>query len=266
MSPTVSDVSAWNPDALKLTSEGIRGLASQLDDRMRELIAGQDSLCESWDGVAADSATKRISRENSTASLVAHALQQLAQEFESGAAVIGSARDHVISTVNGIRQRGFAVGEDGTVDASTLTVWLVMAPADTRDAARLRLEREAAELSLALLDALRQAESAASDVSRRVRESLSEVTSAGRDAVPGRIAESPDGEFSWAPDVPATVAASTIGVMVDATGEGLVSAAKASGDDVARLIGRRLGPFGAVLGAVPAIADDINGGMGPRRP
>ncbi|MEV0946550.1 hypothetical protein [Rhodococcus sp. NPDC049939] len=53
--------------------------------------------------------------------------------------------------------------------------------------------------------------------------------------------------------------------MTDKTGEALKSAAKASAaaytDDVARNIGRGLGPLGAVVGTVPAIMNDIKGGM-----
>ena len=262
MSPTVSQVSAWNPGALRSTAEGIEGLVAQLDDRMEELASGQHTLLETWEGTAADAAATRVDRERSTGGLIADALGEVARAYRDGAASIESVREHLTVLVRGLRLRGFHVGDDGVVDASGLVGWLVLAPPATRDVARLELEREAAELTLVVLDALRQSDSAASEVVERVRDSLSAVTFAGQAAVPGRIVGSSGGEFSWQPDVPATVAASSVGLMVDATRGGLVAAAGTSGDDVARLIGRGMGPFGAVLGAVPAIANDIDGGMG----
>ncbi|BCN83114.1 WXG100 family type VII secretion target [Prescottella equi] len=261
MSPTVSQVLSWNPDALALTADGVDRLIAELDDRMGDLAAGQNTLVESWDGIAADSATARVERERSTGGRVAAALGEVAQAYREGAASVASVREHLTSLVRSVRTRGFKVADDGTVDASGLVGWLVLAPPAARDVARVEFEREAAGLTIAVVDALRQADSAATQVIGRVRDSLSAVTSAGQAAVPGRIEESGSGEFSWKPDVPATVAASTVGLMVDATRGGLVSAAAASGDDVARLIGRGMGPFGVVLGAVPAVANDINGGM-----
>ncbi|QCQ90443.1 WXG100 family type VII secretion target [Rhodococcus sp. SGAir0479] len=261
MSPTVSQVLAWNPNALISTAEGVDGLVARLDERMGDLAAGQNTLVETWDGIAADSATARIERERSTAGRVTAALGGVAQAYREGAASIASVREHLTSLVHSVRSRGFQIADDGTVDASGLVGWLVLAPPAARDVARLELEREAAELTIAVVDALRQAGSAATQVIGRVRDSFAAVTSAGQAALPGRFETSGTGAFSWKPDVPATVAASTVGMMVDATRGGLVSAAEASGDDVARLIGRGMGPFGVVLGAVPAIANDIDGGM-----
>lgn len=80
-------------------------------------------------------------------------------------------------------------------------------------------------------------------------------------AVAGDVITVGNDKFTLAPDIPTTVAASTIGVMADGTGDLLKSAAVSSADDVARNIGRGLGPFGAAIGTVPAIMADIDGGM-----
>ncbi len=168
-----------------------------------------------------------------------------------------------MSMVEAARSQGFAVNDNGTVDPSGLLGWLPLAPPETRDQVRLQIERQAAELTLAVVESLRQASSAADDALHRLQAAIEALEGRGADAIPGEVIASEGGGFSWKPDVPATVAASSIGLVADATKEGLVSAARSSGDDVARIIGRGFGPFGAAIGTVPAIANDINGGMDP---
>lgn len=231
--------------------------------QMDDLEAAQATLAESWAGSAADVATRRIVRERQLAAAISDGIGAVAREFRDAAAATESARNYVSSTVDAARSQGFAVNDNGTVDPTGVLGWLPLAPPAVRDQVRIQIERQAAELTLAILESLRQAESAADDALRRLQAAIEALEERGADAAPGEVVRSEGGGFSWKPDVPATVAASSIGLVADATKEGLTSAAKSSGDDVARLIGRGLGPFGAAIGTVPAIVNDINGGMDP---
>ncbi|AOW94559.1 hypothetical protein BFN03_07105 [Rhodococcus sp. WMMA185] len=202
-------------------------------------------------------------------SAVAGALADVAEQYRGAAGIVDGARSHLVSVVSDARGRGFNVEDDGWVDPAGLIAWLVLAPEHTRDAARLRIEKEAAELTLVVVDALRQARDAAVDAANRIQGAIDALQQAGQAAVPGNVVDHGDGGFTMVPDWPSTIAASTIGVMTDKTGKALESAAKASAaaytDDVARNIGRGLGPLGAVVGTVPAIVNDIKGGMDPTK-
>ncbi|WP_139277728.1 hypothetical protein [Rhodococcus marinonascens] len=133
----------------------------------------------------------------------------------------------------------------------------------------MRIKKEAAELTLVVVDALRQADEAAVAAASRIQAAIDALQQAGHAAIPGNVVDHGDGGFTMVPDWPSTIAASTIGVMTDKTGKALTNAAAAtaaaSADDVARTIGRGLGPFGAAIGTVPAIANDIKGGMDPTK-
>ncbi len=129
----------------------------------------------------------------------------------------------------------------------------------------MALRLEAAELTRQLLDALRQAEAAAEGVSSRLAPHIGAAQKLALLSSNGSVVEDADGGFSWQPDYPATFASATIGVMTDVTEKGLTKAAVSSVDDVGKLIGKRLGPAGAVLGVIPAINNDIAGGMSPTK-
>ncbi|MFZ2529176.1 MAG: hypothetical protein WAX14_16225 [Rhodococcus sp. (in: high G+C Gram-positive bacteria)] len=204
-------------------------------------------------------------RERSLGSAIATALQQSADAYRTGAVIIEGARMHLTTVVRTAEQHDFTVHDDGTVDASSQIALLhLLLPDRGRfEIARVRIERDAAVLTVAVLDALLQADAAARETSTRITTAVTILGDAGRAATPGKVVRSENGEFSWRPDVEATVAASTIGVMADATGLGLTSAAIASADDVARSIARGVGPFATAIGTVPAIKNDIEGGMEP---
>lgn len=261
MSLGVAAVAAWNPDDLRTTADGLDRLADRLDDRFHGLISDQDALAEQWTGTAANTAAIRVVRERSLAGSIAEALLHVAEVYRTGAWLVGHARTHLLSTVNSAEQQEFTLHDNGIVDASSQVTLLrvLLPPGATRDNAHLRLERDAAALSVAVVDALEQVNRAALDASDRTNAAITALEDAGRAAIPGRVAQSEGGEFSLRPDWPATVAASTIGLMVDSTKEGLRNAAIASGDDFAAGMARRLGPVGAALGVVPAIANDILG-------
>ncbi|WP_206040290.1 hypothetical protein [Rhodococcus sp. HNM0563] len=202
MSPSVTSVTAWNPDALRATAGALDDLVDKLDDRMRGPLDDHDVLSEQWKGDAANQ------------------VSLLRALLPSGA---------------------------------------------TYDTASLQLARQAAELSVALVDALQQAAAGADDATGRIRAAVVVLEDAAKAAAPGVVVKSASREFSLVPDVPATVAASTIGLMSDGTKEGLKSATLSSGDDIGRGIARGLGPFAAMLGTIPAINNDIEGGMDPTK-
>ena len=267
MTPTVSAVITWNPEVLRVTADSLDVLVEKLDGRLRRLVDNQDALAEQWNGDAARSAATRIVRERSLGSAIAGALQQIADAYRTSAVIIEGARMHLTTVVNNAEQQEFTVHDDGTVDASSQIALLQLFLPDhaSFEIARIRLERDAAVLTVAVLEALVQADAAVLDASARIGAAVTAVEDAGRAAVPGEVVRSETGEFSWRPDVQATVAASTIGAMADATTHGLKNAAIVSVDDIARNIARGLEPFAAAIGTVPAIANDIEGGMYPTK-
>ena len=266
MRPGVAAVRSWNPDALRITAVHLDVLVDKLDDRMKGLLTEQDVLAERWSGDAARAAAARVVRERSLGSAIAEALLQVAEAYRTGAWLVESTRLHLVSVVTGAEQSGFTVHDDGTVDPSDqIRILSAMLPAEAIAEARVRLEHEAAELTHAVTGALEQASRAATETADRITAAVAVLEAARDAAVPGKVVQTDDGEFSWWPDWAATTAASTIGVMTDGTKEGLAAAAAVSGDDLASGIARRLGPAGAALGAVPAISNDIEGGMEPTK-
>ncbi|MGX6509393.1 hypothetical protein [Rhodococcus sp. SJ-2] len=267
MSPGVSAVEAWNPDALRTTADGLDTIVDSLDDRMKGLLNDQDALAEQWKGDAANAAALRVVRERSLGSAIAGALLQVADAYRTGAPIVEGARMHVLGLVRAAEHQSFTVHDNGIVDAANQISLLraLLPPGATYDTASLQLERQAAELSVALVDALQQAAAAAGDAMSRINTAVAVLEDAAKAATPGEIVKSDTGEHSWAPDVPATVAASTIGVMTDVTDKALTSAAISAGDDLAAGVAKGLGPFAASLGTIPAINNDIEGGMDPTK-
>ncbi|MGN5237013.1 hypothetical protein [Rhodococcus sp. SJ-3] len=265
MSPGVSAVESWNPDALRATADGLDTLVDKLDDRMKGLLHDQDALAEQWKGDAANAAALRLVRERSLGSAIAGALLQVAGAYRTGAPIVEGARMHVLGLVRAAEHQSFTVHDNGIVDAANQISLLraLLPPGATYDTASLQLERQAAELSVALVDALQQAAAAAGDAMSRINTAVAVLEDAAKAATPGEVVKSDTGEHSWVPDVPATVAASTIGLMADSTKEGLKNAALSTGDDLARGLSRGISPAAAVLGTIPAIANDIDGGMDP---
>ena len=150
-------------------------------------------------------------RERSLGSAIATALQQSADAYRTGAVIIEGARMHLTTVVRTAEQHDFTVHDDGTVDASSQIALLhLLLPDRGRfEIARVRIERDAAVLTVAVLDALLQADAAARETSTRITTAI------------------------------------------------------ASADDVARSIARGVGPFATAIGTVPAIKNDIEGGMEP---
>ena len=267
MNPSVTSVTAWNPDALRATAVALDDLVDKLDDRMRGLLDDQDVLSEQWKGDAANAAALRVVKERSLGSAIAGALLQIADAYRTGALIIEGTQMHVLTLVRAAEHQSFTVHDNGIVDAANqISLLRALLPSGaTYDTASLQLERQAAELSVALVNALQQAAAGADDATARIHAAVVVLEDAAKAATPGVVVRSESGEFSLVPDVPATVAASTIGLMSDATKEGLKSAALSTGDDLGRGIARGLGPYAAMLGTIPAINNDIEGGMDPTK-
>ncbi|AQA24516.1 hypothetical protein BTZ20_4117 [Rhodococcus sp. MTM3W5.2] len=265
MSPTVSQVKSWNVHALRTTAEGIASLVAKIDAQVDCLTSEQDALAETWHGTAATAAAGRVVQEQRLGRGVFGALAEVADEYRMGAGIVEAARDHLVAIVAGAHARGYRVGDTGEVDPSGLLAMIALAPPGMADIAAIRIQKEAADLTIAVVGALRQANAAATDAAGRIQGATAALQRAGDAAVPGKVVEEKKDIFTWKPDVPATVAASSIGVVADATKAGLVGAATSSADDVARTIGRGLGPFWTVVGTVPAVVNDIDGGMDPTK-
>lgn len=235
MNPSVRSVTAWNPDALRATATELDDLVGKLDNRMRGLLNDQDVLAEQWKGEAANAAALRVVRERSLGSAIAGALLQVADAYRTGAPIVEGARMHMVGLVRAAESQSFTVHDNGIVDAAKQASLLraLLPPGATYDTASLQLERQAAELSVALVDALQQAKAAADDATGRLNAAIAVLEDAAEAATPGEVVRSDDGTFSWVPDVPATVAASTIGVMTDVTDKALTSATISAGDDLA---------------------------------
>ncbi|UTM36783.1 hypothetical protein MX572_20140 [Rhodococcus pyridinivorans] len=264
MRPGVAAVRSWNPDALRITADHLDVLVDTLDDRMKGLLTEQDVLAERWSGDAARAAAARVVRERSLGSAIAEALLQVAEAYRTGAWLVEGTRLHLVSVVGGAEQSGFTVHDDGTVDPSDqIHILSATLPAEAVAEARVRLEHEATELTHAVTGALEQASRAATETADRITAAVAVLEAARDAAAPGKVVQNENGEFSWWPDWPSTIAASSIGAMSGATKELLTDAAVASGDDVARNIARGMNPAAAAVGTVPAIVNDIKGGMDP---
>ncbi|WP_280305434.1 hypothetical protein [Nocardia neocaledoniensis] len=110
-----------------------------------------------------------------------------------------------------------------------------------------------------------------------ITQAITDIKKEDPTAIPDAIAKSPASH--WAPDKEAMTAAAIAGAMTDGTRMGLESAAKDAADKgVLKWVENwgkiddagkyttglsRLGIVGNVIGTVPAIANDINGGMSP---
>ncbi|NLE81837.1 MAG: hypothetical protein GX610_20105 [Rhodococcus sp.] len=261
MTANVPDVTAWQPQALITTADGLDTLERDLNEHYYGLAKEQDVLAEIWDGPAASAAAARVVQEGSLGKGVSGALSEIGTQFRAASRILDGARQHLVATVTNARGQGFTVHDDGVVDPAGKLSWLAIAPPETRDAARIQIEEEAAALTAAVVDALRQANDAATEASKLIKGAISELEDAGAKAVAGDVITVGNDKFTLKPDIPTTTAASAIGVMADGTKAALTTAAVSSGDDVAKYIGKGMGPFGAAIGTVPAIMADIDGGM-----
>ncbi|MDG3010337.1 WXG100 family type VII secretion target [Rhodococcus sp. D2-41] len=250
---TVADVRAWQPDELAAASTAIAGLVDRVDEQLKGLRSDQGALDETWHGTAAAAATDRIDEEVRLSGRISKALSEVGEAIGSGTSALHSARQALLGQVDAAQSRGFRVADDGAVDATALMVGV-----DEPTAAALKAE--ALELTAAVRDLLRQATDAADHTGSVVRSAVGQLSDAAAAAEPGKVVKNGD-DFSWSVDVPATSAAAVTGAMNDAVRRGFDGAT----DGITKGISRGFGAFGAILGTVPAISDDIKGGMSPTK-
>ncbi|QNG20188.1 hypothetical protein G4H71_13465 [Rhodococcus triatomae] len=252
---TVSLVRAWRPADLTETARGTDMLVERFDAQVDRVRSDHYTLTETWSGDAAEAADHRIAQECKLASAISEALAGVAAAYRDGEPALAAARANVLGHVEHARWSGFYVMDNGEV---------TLPPETAGDAATIATLREEAEAQTALVqDALRQAVEVSMDVTAALRSATEILDDAAAAARVGQIVEDGDG-FSWAPDVPATVAASVVGTMSSAIGDGLKSVAD-SADNASRTIAKGMRPFGTVLGTIPAISNDIKGGMDPTK-
>lgn len=265
MTLSIGDVRAWNSQSLLAGSNGLHGISRVIEGRCGSIAAEQNVLAESWHGDAAVAAAERVVAECSTLSALSDAFSSLAAEFSASASIVDFVRSNLVEVIDELADRGFEVADNGVVTADRAIASLDQIAGPLGEDAVLALQIRTQEATLSVLDALQQANHAALGVCDRVRGRIVDLQDSSSEVIVGHLALSEDGGFSWRPDIQAMAAGVTIGTLSDATGHALKTAAAASSDDLALGLGRRLGPMGAALGTIPAISNDIEGGMDPTK-
>ena len=267
MTITVSQVRSWNFESLSAAADGLRVVAGRIDGQRAGLDAEQNVLAESWSGAAAVAAAARIVSETSTLSKLADVGYGVADEFADAADRVLLARRRLEELVDDLSSQDFDVADYGVVTAERIIASLRQMAGPLADDAVLAVQIRTQEATISVCTALEHANLVADDVSERVRRRVSDLEQLLPETATGRVEATDDGGFSWTPDYQAMTAGVTVTVSAasDVTGHGLRTAAAASSDELAHTIGRRLGPAGAVLGTIPAIANDIEGGMDPTK-
>ncbi|SNS95509.1 hypothetical protein [Rhodococcoides kyotonense] len=265
MTATVSDVRSWNPSFLLDAADGLNRVQRSIRAERDNVVAEQNVLAESWHGDAAVAAAERVVWETSTLGSLADELGRIVGQFETGFESVNVARSNLLDIVDDLLDRGFDVDDSGVVTADRAIASLRQIAGPLAEDALLALHIRTQEATIAVATALSQADAVSRGVCDAFRSRISSLQQLSGRTMGGAVVETVGGGFSWRPDVPALVAGTVISGMAEVTGEGLRTAAASSADDLAYGIGRRLGPAGAVLGTIPAIANDIEGGMDPTK-
>ncbi|RRQ27415.1 hypothetical protein DK926_13075 [Rhodococcus sp. Eu-32] len=265
MSGSIAEVRAWNPTFLLDAADGLKRVQRSIRSERDNVVSEQNVLAESWHGDAAVAAAERVVWEASTLASLADELSRIGEKFEVGFELVNAARSNLLDLVDDLLDRGFDVDDTGSVTADRVTASLREIAGPLAEDAVLALQIRTQEATVAVATALRKADDAARGVCEVFRSQVSTLRELSVRTVGGTVVENESGGFSWKPDVPALVAGTVISGMAEATGEGLRTAAASAADDLVYGIGRRLGPAGAVLGTIPAIANDIEGGMDPTK-
>ncbi|WP_415976950.1 WXG100 family type VII secretion target [Rhodococcus sp. 077-4] len=263
MTPTVPHVAGWEPESMRKTMIELSEIVERVNGQRTGVLEEQDALAETWTGDAADAAAERVVTECSRMGKVCGEIESLGKAFDTAAGVVEAAQTHLQAQVSAATTSGFAVSDDGLVNPDGMIALIpdALGHEKVRQAGELRAA--AAQLTLDIQGALRQAEHAAADAAHQLAEPTKILTELALSSPTGKFVENPDGSFSWMPDWPTTAAATVIGGMSDATKRALELPGVSSVDDVAKNIGRGLGAFGAVAGTIPSIAHDIDEGVSP---
>ena len=263
MTPTVPHVAGWEPESMRKTMIELSEIVERVDRQRTGVLEEQDVLAETWTGDAADAAAERVVSECARMGRVYSEIDSLGKAFESAAGIVDAAKAHLQAQVSAATVSGFSVRADGVVNPNGMIALIPDSLGEEKVRQADELRAAATQLTLDIQEALRQAEHAAVEAAQQLAEPTRLLTELALTSPTGRFVENPDGSFSWMPDWPSTVAASVISGMSDVTRRALEFPGVDSVDDVAKNIGRGLGVFGAVAGAVPGIAVSIDEGMDP---
>ncbi|OZE78188.1 hypothetical protein CH305_16685 [Rhodococcus sp. 15-649-2-2] len=263
MTPTVPHVAGWEPESMRKTMIELAEIVERVNGQRTGVLEEQDVLAETWTGEAASAAAERVVTECSRMSSVCGEIDSLGQAFETAAGMVDAAKAHLQAQVSAATASGFAVQTDGVVDPDGMIALIPDSLGEEKVRQADELRSAAAQLTEDIQDALKQAERAALDAAQQLAEPTKLLTALALGSPPGKFVENPDGSFSWMPDWPTTVASTVIGGMAAVTRRALELPGVDSVDDVAKNIGRGLGVFGVVAGAIPGIAGKIDDGMNP---
>lgn len=263
MNTTVPHVAGWEPESMRKTMIELAEIVERVNSQRAGVLDEQDVLAETWTGEAADAAAERVVAECSRMGTVCGEIDSLGKAFENAAGMVDAAKAHLQAQVSAATMSGFAVAADGVVNPDGMIALIPDSLGDEKMRRADEIRSDAAQLTADIQAALRQAEQAAADAAQQLAEPTMMLTELALGSPTGKFVENPDGSFSWMPDWPTTVASTVIGGMADVTRKVLELPGVDSVDDVAKNIGRGLGAFGAVAGAIPGIADNIDDGMDP---
>ncbi|WP_032369055.1 hypothetical protein [Rhodococcoides fascians] len=263
MTPTVPHVAGWEPQSMRKTMIELAEIVERVNGQRTGVLEEQDTLAETWTGEAARAAADRVVAECSRMSSVCSEIDSLGAAFEGAADIVEAAQAHVQAQVSAATTSGFAVRADGVVNPEGMIALIPDSLGDEKTRRADELRSAANQLTEDIQSALRQAESVALDAAQQLAEPTEVLTALALDNPTGKFVENPDGSFSWMPDWPSTIAASVVGGMAAVTRRALELPGVESVDDVAKNIGRGLGVFGVVAGAIPGIAGKIDEGVNP---
>ncbi|OZC89781.1 hypothetical protein CH254_09595 [Rhodococcus sp. 06-412-2C] len=263
MTPTVPHVAGWEPESMRKTMIELAEIVERVNGQRTGVLEEQDVLSETWTGDAAGAAAERVVTECSRMSSVCGEIDSLGKAFETAAGMVDAAKAHLQAQVSAATASGFAVQADGVVDPDGMIALIPDSLGEEKVRQAGELRSAAAQLTEDIQDALKQAERAALDAAQQLAEPTKLLTALALGSPPGKFVENPDGSFSWMPDWPSTIASTVMGGMADVTRRVLEFPGVDSVDDVAKNIGRGLGVFGSVAGAIPGFSDNIDDGMDP---
>ncbi|MFI6868367.1 hypothetical protein [Nocardia sp. NPDC050406] len=278
--PTPSEVLSWNVDGLATVGDAATKIADAILKASDTLYTAiHDGL--DWKGAAATAAETKAENERTQMRAIVTAYDDL------GTATKGafSEMEHPLAEIKTIL-RTYVVPPVAISDD-----WTVTGVEDWDSEAGLELERLSGLLTTLLAaDAKwgQQIADAVGEVQRMAPAAvlatttteIQKIKAQDPNAVADAIATSP--ASFWAPDIPTTTANVIIGSMTDVTRDKLDGAARAGNDGVLKWVQNwgerthntsrigpvkitsglsRMGIIGNAIGTVPAIADDIDGGM-----
>lgn len=288
MKPGLSALATWNPTCLGAAAGTVMDLRSTLDRAASDTEQSAAWTRRGWESAGADAAFAKIGEAQVATARLAMLCGELESALLSGEAEISRARSDAIEAAATARGEGFEVSDCGEVTPSASQVAAASATdgADS-DSTGVELARRARAHTTAIRAALETvdvadlaATSAIDSVCAQMYETSPSPLGTVSTDLTTALASGPGWEFD--PTVnPRTMAASAIiGGMTEATRIGAVNALDEAPDPVLKkLFGgvgdslddslakkalhgvSRAGAVGAVVGAVPAISDNINNGM-----